>query len=85
MVAGTNWRFRMSNQLKCKENSNANNVNSIHITSVCYEIESYIPLPCTNDDPNLDCNTIRMKVTGFKQCEDNNITKTKANLKNNCV
>ena len=74
----------MSNELNCTTTSTNGMPNIINTTRICYEIEAFVPLPCAEDN-NTACITRRMKVTGFKKCTENDMTKTKAVLSNICT
>ena len=85
LVAGTNWKFRIINELSCKEASSYDESRDVHTTIICYDIESFFPLPCATDEESSTCNPKQMHVIGFKKCEDNIVRKTHANIENVCV
>ena len=85
LVAGTNWKLRTINEFSCKEASLKDEPSDAHTTIACYDIESFVPLPCVTDEESSTCNPKQMHVTGFKKCEDNIVRKTHASIENVCV
>ena len=85
LVAGTNWKFKTINELRCEEASSYDEPSDAHTTTACYDIESFVPLPCATDEESSTCNPKQMYVTGFKKCEEKVLRKTHANIKNVCV
>ena len=85
LVAGTNWKFRAINELRCKEVLSYDEPKDVHITIACYDIESFVPLPCATDEEISTCNPKQMHVTAFKKCEENIVRKTHVNIENVCV